>query len=69
MSKRSEPLIPQSQNALNLLKQEVSNELGVEVPHSSPDKLWGYVPAARCGDVGGTMVKKMIESFEKNLIK
>ncbi|WP_207725701.1 alpha/beta-type small acid-soluble spore protein [Clostridium sp. DJ247] len=69
MSSKQGPIIPQSQDNLSKLKEEVSTELGVEVPHASGNKLWGYVPASRCGTVGGNMVKKMIESFEKNLIK
>jgi hypothetical protein len=58
-----------AQNELDKLKMEVSTELGIEVPHATPTGRWGYVPAQRCGDVGGNMVKNMIESFEKGLIK
>lgn len=69
MSNRHSALVPQAQNELDKLKMEVSNELGVEVPHTSPTNSWGYIPAQRCGDVGGNMVKKMVESFEKGLVK
>ena len=69
MSRRRGPLVPEAQEGLDEFKEKVSNELGVEVMYSSPDKLWGYVPAHRCGEVGGSMVKKMIESFEQKLVK
>lgn len=62
-------LVPKAQSELDKLKLEVSSELGVEVPHTSPTEKWGYIPAQRCGDVGGNMVKKMVESFEKGLVK
>lgn len=67
MSAKQGVLVPEAQNELNKLKLEVSSELGVEVPHASPTGKWGYIPAQRCGDVGGNMVKKMVESFEKEL--
>lgn len=69
MSRRRGPLVPESQEGLDKFKEQVSNELGVEVAYGSPDKRWGYVPAHRCGEVGGNMVKKMIESYEKRLVK
>ncbi|WML36936.1 alpha/beta-type small acid-soluble spore protein [Clostridium sp. OS1-26] len=69
MSNKRGTLIPKSQDTLDSLKEEVSNELGIkEVPHAFEDGHWGYIPAATCGAVGGSMVKKMIESFEKNLV-
>ena len=69
MSNRHSVLVPNAQSELDKLKMEVSSELGVEVPHATPTGRWGYVPAQRCGDIGGNMVKKMVESFEKGLIK
>lgn len=69
MTNKIEPLIEKSQDRLGSLKEEVSKELGIkEVPHAFDDGHWGYIPAATCGAVGGSMVKKMIESFEKNLV-
>lgn len=63
MSSKKGILVPEVQSDLNKLKLEVSNEIGVKAPQR------GYIPVQRCGDVGGTMVKKMIESFEKGLVK
>ncbi len=69
MIDKNETLIEKSQDRLGSLKEEVSKELGIkEVPHAFDDGHWGYIPAATCGAVGGSMVKKMIERFEKNLI-
>jgi hypothetical protein len=39
------------------------------VPKASSYQLWGRIPAERCGEVGGSMVKKMIEAYEKKLVK
>ncbi|MDP4146657.1 MAG: alpha/beta-type small acid-soluble spore protein [Bacillota bacterium] len=68
MSRRHGALVPKAQHAVDKLKEEVANEIGVDIPHSD-DGRWGYVPAQRCGDVGGSMVKKMIESVEKSMVK
>ena len=68
MINKNEPLIEKSQDRLDSLKEEVSKELDIkEVPHAFDDGHWGYISASTCGAVGGSMVKKMIESFEKNL--
>lgn len=67
MTSRKRTLVPGAEGKLNLFKEEVANELGVEIPHSDGG-VWGQVPAEKCGKVGGAMIKKMVESFEKNLI-
>lgn len=69
MSTKKDILVPESQSDLDKLKLEVSNEIGVKVPHGSPTGKWGHIPAEKCGDVGGNMVKKMVESFERGLVK
>lgn len=69
MSNKKGILVPQAQNAVDKLKLEVSNEIGVKVPHASPTGKWGHIPAEKCGEVGGNIVKKMVESFEKSLIE
>lgn len=69
MSNRRGTVVPGAEGKMDKFKEEVAGELGIDVPHGRPDKMWGAIPAERCGEVGGNMVKKMIESFEKNLIK
>lgn len=62
-------LIPDSQEGLDKLKENISAELGIESLNVPEGGHWGYYPAHRCGEVGGSMVKKMIEAFESNLAK
>lgn len=69
MSNRRGPLVAESQDGLEKFKDKTANELGIDVPTASKVGLWSRVPAERCGEVGGAMVKRMIESYEKNLIK
>lgn len=67
MSRRRGPLVPENQDALDKFKEETASELGIKVPKASPYELWGRIPAERCGEIGGSMVKKMIEAYEKHL--
>ena len=55
-------LIPNNKSGLAKFKYEIARELGV--PISEAD---GRVSAKQCGKVGGSMVKKMIEDYEKSL--
>lgn len=57
-------LVPESQARLDKFKEEVANEIGVQVPASG---YWGDMTSRDCGSVGGFMVKKMIESYERSL--
>lgn len=58
--------IPEAKAGLNQFKHEIANEIGVQVPESG---YWGNMTSRECGSVGGNMVKKMVESYERNLIK
>lgn len=53
-----------AQKALNQMKLEVANELGL-ANYDSIDK--GNLTARQNGVVGGNMVKRLIEMAEKNL--
>lgn len=57
-------LVPEAQTRLDKFKEEVANEIGVQVPASG---YWGDMTSRDCGSVGGFMVKKMIESYERSL--
>lgn len=57
-------LVPEAMAGLEQFKYEVANEIGVQVPSSG---YWGNMTSRECGSVGGYMVKKMVESYEKNL--
>ncbi|GFP75106.1 alpha/beta-type small acid-soluble spore protein [Clostridium sp. YIM B02505] len=64
MSNRSNRvLVPEAKEALNKFKMESSREVGV----SLKEGYNGDLTSREAGSVGGQMVKKMIESYEKNL--
>jgi hypothetical protein len=56
---------PNAENAMDQFKMEVASELGIA------DKVrqsgWQNMSSADCGRVGGTMVRRMIESYENKL--
>ena len=63
-SKNSNRLnIPQARAAMDKFKMEAASEVGVNLK----DGYNGDLTSRQAGSVGGQMVKKMIESYEKNL--
>ncbi|WP_139903653.1 alpha/beta-type small acid-soluble spore protein [Clostridium thermarum] len=57
-------LVPEAKTGLNRFKAEVASELGL-ANYEAQDK--GNLTSRQNGYVGGTMVKKMVEAYEKNL--
>lgn len=55
--------VPGARQALNNMKQEIANELGVNLKQGYN----GDLTSKQAGSVGGQMVKKMIESYENGL--
>lgn len=55
-------LVPEAKNGLAKLKTEVANEMGVPFTDYN-----GNLSSKQCGSVGGEMVKKMVESYEKGI--
>ncbi len=55
--------IPQARQAMDQFKMEAANEVGVNLKQGYN----GNLTSREAGSVGGQMVKKMIESYEKNL--
>ena len=55
--------VPQARAAMDKFKMEAASEVGVNLKEGSN----GDLPSREAGSVGGQMVKKMIESYEKNL--
>ena len=55
--------VPQARAAMDKFKVEAANEVGVNLK----DGYNGDLTSREAGSVGGQMVKKMIESYEKNL--
>lgn len=55
-------LVPDSKEKLAKLKNQVSSEMGV--PFSDYN---GNLTSKQCGSVGGEMVKRMVEQYEKGI--
>ena len=55
--------VPEAKEAMNRFKMEAANEVGVNLKQGYN----GDLTSRQAGSVGGQMVKKMIESYEKNL--
>ena len=64
MSKKSKRInVPEARAAMDKFKMEAANEVGVNLK----DGYNGELSSREAGSIGGQMVKKMIESYEKNL--
>ena len=61
MASKSSINVPEAKEALNNMKYEVARELGVNLKQGYN----GDLTARENGYVGGYMVKKMIEDYEK----
>lgn len=55
--------VPEAREALDKFKMEAANEVGVNLKNGYN----GNLTSKQAGSVGGQMVKKMIESYEKNM--
>lgn len=54
-------LVPEAKNGLAQFKNQVANEMNVNFTEYNGD-----LSSKQCGSVGGEMVKRMVESYEKN---
>ena len=63
MSKSSNLVNPSAREAMDHFKMEAASEVGVNLKNGYN----GHLTSREAGSVGGQMVKKMIESYEKNL--
>jgi len=55
-------LVPEAKAGLYSFKMETAKELGVPFTDYN-----GNLTSRQCGSVGGQMVKKMVEQYERNL--
>ena len=62
MSKNS-IAVPEAKDALERFKMEAASEVGVNLKQGHN----GDLTSKQAGSIGGQMVKKMIESYEKGL--
>ena len=60
---RNRVLVPQAKAGLDKFKMEAANEVGVNLSQGYN----GDLTSRENGSVGGQMVKRMVESYEKNL--
>ncbi|WP_291633787.1 alpha/beta-type small acid-soluble spore protein [Clostridium sp.] len=56
-------LVPAAREGLNKFKMEAAQEVGVNLTNGYN----GDLTSRQNGSVGGQMVKKMVEQYEKNL--
>ena len=64
MSKKSNRInVPEARAAMDKFKMEAASEVGVNLKQGYN----GDLSSREAGSIGGQMVKKMIESYEKNL--
>ena len=63
MSKSNKNVVPEAREALDRFKMEAASEVGVNLKQGYN----GHLTSREAGSVGGQMVKKMIESYEKNM--
>ncbi|MDI3534534.1 MAG: small acid-soluble spore protein [Thermosediminibacterales bacterium] len=62
--KRNKLVVPEANKAMEQFKIEVAREVGITEPDSG---YWGNYTSRDCGAVGGNMVRKMIEAYERQL--
>ncbi|MBQ7254797.1 MAG: alpha/beta-type small acid-soluble spore protein [Oscillospiraceae bacterium] len=55
--------IPESKDAMNKFKMEAAREVGVDLKQGYN----GDLSSREAGSVGGQMVKKMIEAYERSM--
>ena len=63
MARSNKIVVPEAKQALEQFKMEAANEVGVNLTQGYN----GDLTSRQAGSVGGQMVKKMIESYEKNM--
>ncbi|MDE6837346.1 MAG: alpha/beta-type small acid-soluble spore protein [Acutalibacter sp.] len=61
--KNNSVMVPEAKEAMEQFKMQAASEVGVNLKQGYN----GDITARQAGSVGGQMVKKMIESYEKGL--
>lgn len=62
--RRNVPVIPQALRALDQLKYEVAQELGITPP---ADGYWGTMTTRDTGTIGGNITRKLVALAEQKL--
>ena len=61
--KSNSSMVPEAKEAMDRFKMESASEVGVNLKQGYN----GDLTSRQAGSIGGQMVKKMIESYEKNM--
>ena len=61
--KSNSSMVPEAKEATNRFKMESASEVGVNLKQGYN----GDLTSRQAGSIGGQMVKKMIESYEKSM--
>ncbi|MFB9327668.1 small, acid-soluble spore protein, alpha/beta type [Paenibacillus aurantiacus] len=66
MSRRSSNtlVIPQAKSALEQMKYEVAQELGIQIP---ADGYYGYMATRDAGSLGGYITRRLVQIAEQQL--
>ncbi|WAH38192.1 alpha/beta-type small acid-soluble spore protein [Alicyclobacillus dauci] len=64
MSNNNRQLLQEAGRALQEMKYEVANELGITSP---PDGYWGFVTSFENGSIGGSITRKLVAFAQENL--
>lgn len=60
---KNQVVVPEAREALDRFKMEAASEVGVNLKEGYN----GDLTSRQAGSIGGQMVKKMIENYEKNM--
>lgn len=63
MANNNQVMVPEAKSAMERFKMEAASEVGVTLKQGYN----GDLTSREAGSVGGQMVKKMIESYERGL--
>ena len=62
-SNSNRAMVPEAKQALNNMKFEIANELGINLKQGYN----GDLPSRQAGYIGGYMVKRLIENAERSM--
>ena len=62
-SSSNRAMVPEAKQALNNMKYEIANELGINLKQGYN----GDLPSRQAGYIGGYMVKRLIENAERSM--
>lgn len=61
------PLLPSAERALDQLKYEVAEDLGLD--DDIEERGWGNMTTREVGKIGGNMVRRLIKKAESDLAR